>query len=335
MSKTLPMFSLAAGGAALVLGIAYGVTTRGYRDAEITTFERKIAMIEASRQAAEATASREAELSERLADLEATLATVTERADDAEAAAAEALARAEEAEATLASMEVEAPAEAPEEPETLVTAGAFGDPGRGADIFKQCAACHSVGQGAKDRVGPHLNGIFGRRAGAHDGYKYSDDMAMMGSDGLTWTLETLNAYMENPKALVSRTRMNFDGLADAGERADVLAYLRQFSDDPSNIPEAAPTAVATDRAVAPEILAIQGDPEHGEYLSSECQTCHQRSGEDDGIPSITLWPEEDFVIAMHAYKEKLRPHPVMQMLAGRLNNEEIASLAAYFATLEE
>ena len=80
MSKTLPMFSLAAGGAALVLGIAYGVTTRGYRDAEITTFERKIAMIEASRQAAEATASREAELSERLADLEATLATVTERA---------------------------------------------------------------------------------------------------------------------------------------------------------------------------------------------------------------------------------------------------------------
>ena len=48
-----------------------------------------------------------------------------------------------------------------------------------------------------------------------------------------------------------------------------------------------------------------------------------------------LWPEEDFVIAMHAYKDKKRPHPVMQMMAGRLNAEEIAALAAYFATLEE
>ncbi|MDJ0825991.1 MAG: c-type cytochrome [Rhodobacter sp.] len=217
----------------------------------------------------------------------------------------------------------------------MVTAGVFGDADRGAEIFKQCSSCHSVGQGAKDRVGPHLNGIFGRRAGAHDGYRYSDDMAMMGSDGLTWTLETLNAYMENPKALVSRTRMNFSGLEQPGDRADVLAFLRQYSDDPANIPEAEPTAVAADRAIDPEILAIQGDPEYGEYLSSECQTCHQRTGADEGIPSITLWPEEDFVIAMHAYKEKLRPHPVMQMLAGRLNNEEIAALAAYFAQLDE
>ncbi len=336
MSKTFPMFSLAAGGAALVLGIAYGVTTRSYRDAEIATFERKIAVIEESRQAAAETASREAELSEKLAELETALATVQERADTAEASAAAALARAEHAEANLASMEAAAPMEElGPEPETRVAAGDFGDPDRGAEIFKQCSSCHSVGQGATDRVGPHLNGIFGRRAGSHDGYKYSDDMAMMGSDGLTWTLETLNAYMENPKALVSRTRMNFDGLKEPGDRADVLAFLRQYSDDPSNIPEAAPTAVATDRAIDPEILAIQGDPEYGEYLSSECQTCHQRSGEDDGIPSITLWPEEDFVIAMHAYKEKLRPHPVMQMLAGRLNNEEIAALAAYFATLEE
>ena len=58
-------------------------------------------------------------------------------------------------------------------------------------------------------------------------------------------------------------------------------------------------------------------------------------GGDDGIPSIVLWPEEDFVIAMHAYKNKTRPNPVMQMMAGRLNAEEIAALAAYFATLDQ
>jgi cytochrome c len=84
--------------------------------------------------------------------------------------------------------------------------------------------------------------------------------------------------------------------------------------------------------LAPEILAIEGDLAYGEYLSAECTTCHQVNGTDDGIPSITGWPDEDFVVAMHAYKEKIRPHPVMQMMASRLSNEEIAALAAYFAT---
>ena len=56
----------------------------------------------------------------------------------------------------------------------------------------------------------------------------------------------------------------------------------------------------------PAILALKGDPEYGEYLSSECLTCHSRMVSDTGIPSITLWPEEDFVVAMHAYKNKLR-----------------------------
>ncbi|NNE52176.1 MAG: cytochrome C, partial [Sulfitobacter sp.] len=121
---------------------------------------------------------------------------------------------------------------------------------------------------------------------------------------------------------------------DAEDRADLLAYLRIFSDDPSNIPEADPTATPTEVALDPEILALEGDPEYGEYLASECTTCHRRDGADDGIPSITSWPTEDFVVAMHAYKSKIRPHPVMQMMAGRLNNEEIAALAAYFEDLE-
>jgi cytochrome c len=84
----------------------------------------------------------------------------------------------------------------------------------------------------------------------------------------------------------------------------------------------------------PEVLALQGDLAWGEYLSSECLTCHKRDGSDEGIPSITQWPAEDFVIAMHAYKQSLRPHPVMQMMASRLSDEEIAALAAYFATID-
>jgi len=210
----------------------------------------------------------------------------------------------------------------------------IGDAEEGAEQFSECSGCHQVGKGAEDRIGPHLNGIFGRPAAAHEGYRYSASMERAGVDGLIWTLETLDAYIANPRALVSKTRMSYRGMKDEQARADLLAYLRTFSDDPANIPEAPPTAIGTDHSVDPEILAIQGDPDYGEYLSSECVSCHKADGSADGIPSITRWPEEDFVVAMHAYKEKLRPHPVMQMMAGRLSNEEIAALAAYFKDLE-
>jgi cytochrome c len=215
-----------------------------------------------------------------------------------------------------------------------VIAQPLGDPEAGKEAYSVCSGCHQVGPGAKDRIGPHLNRIFGRRAAEHEGYRYSDSMQRAGADGLIWTAETLDAYIENPRALVSKTRMSFGGVKDPQERADLIAYLRVFSDNPANIPEAEPTAVGVDHDLDPSILALKGDPEYGEYLSTECLTCHQGDGSDEGIPSITLWPEEDFVVAMHAYKNKLRPHPVMQMMAGRLSNEEIAALAAYFASLE-
>ena len=214
------------------------------------------------------------------------------------------------------------------------TAENIGDAEKGERVFKKCTACHQVGAGAKNRVGPHLNGVFGRPAGSLDDFNYSKSMLRAGADGLVWTEEVLLAFLENPKTMVSKTKMNFKGLKKPIERADVLAYLRDFSDKPSNIPEAEPTAHPTAPHVDPAILAMKGDPEYGEYLSNECLTCHQASGGDDGIPSITGWPSEDFAAAMHAYKERLRPHPVMQMMAGRLSNEEIAALAAYFGGLE-
>jgi cytochrome c len=165
-------------------------------------------------------------------------------------------------------------------------------------------------------------------------FDYSDGIHRARRDGMVWDLERLNAYLENPKSLVSGTNMEFSGIKDATDRGDVLAYLRQFSDNPQDIPEAAPTAIPGEVTLAPEILAIVGDPDYGEYLSSECTTCHQIDGEYDGIPVITGWYDEDFVLAMHAYKQKIRPHPVMQMMAGRLSDEEIAALAAYFGALE-
>ena len=191
-----------------------------------------------------------------------------------------------------------------------------------------------VGPDAKNRTGPRLNRLYGRRAGTVDGFKYSKSMIRMGADGMTWTVERLDAYIEHPKALVSGTKMNYPGLADDMQRHNLMAFLRNHSDSPQNIPEAEPTALKTVPDLSPGILGLKGDPEYGEYLSAECTTCHQKDGSAKGIPSITHWPPEDFVAAMHAYKVKLRPHPVMQMMAGRLSHEEIAALAAYYAEIE-
>ncbi|MFK7945120.1 MAG: c-type cytochrome [Paracoccaceae bacterium] len=220
----------------------------------------------------------------------------------------------------------------------LVGTSAFGagqgDIERGAKLFKKCKSCHMVGPTARNRVGPHLNELFGRQAGSIEGYDYSEDLEREGMGGLHWTTEKLHIYIENPKALISQTFMNFRGLKDAQDRTDLLAFLRQYSANPQDIPESEPTALPNDPDVDAAILAIAGDREYGEYLASECTTCHQADGADEGIPSITGWPTEDFVIAMHAYKVKARPHPVMQMMSGRLSDEEIASLAVYFEALD-
>jgi cytochrome c len=209
-----------------------------------------------------------------------------------------------------------------------------GDAELGEKVFQQCKGCHQVGAGAKNRIGPHLNGLFGRKAAGLEGFKYSKSFQRAGAGGLEWHADTLDVFLENPRAMTSGTRMSYRGLKDAQDRAHLIVYLRQFSDNPANIPEADPTAQAVDHDLDPAILALVGDPEYGEYLSGECTTCHQAAGGDDGIPSITLWPEDQFVVAMHAYKNKQRNHPVMQMIAGRLGDEEIAALAAYFKDLE-
>ncbi len=204
----------------------------------------------------------------------------------------------------------------------------------GAELFaRQCATCHMVGPEARNRVGPLLNGIFDRQAASVEDYNYSPAMQRAGADGLHWTHETLDTYIAAPKALVTGTKMSFRGLDDEQGRADLIAFLRQYSASPADIPESAPTAEATNPDLDPAILELVGDPAYGQYLSSECMTCHQADGDDTGIPSIIGWPTEDFVLAMHAYKQKLRPHPVMQMMASRLSDEEIAALAAYFTTL--
>ena len=209
------------------------------------------------------------------------------------------------------------------------------DAERGQALYRQCKRCHQVGVGAEHRIGPHLNDVFGRAAGSLADYRYSRAMTAAGSGGLVWTQSTLDAFLSDPPALVPRSRMSFAGMAEPDDRADLLAWLRGFCDARSNLPPAEPTATLEEYGLDPQLLAIRGDPEYGAYLAGECSTCHRTDGTDQGIPSVTGWPIDDFVIALHAYKRGKREHPAMQLVAGRLSDEEIAALAAYFHRAED
>ena len=82
-----------------------------------------------------------------------------------------------------------------------------------------------------------------------------------------------------------------------------------------------------------QIIAM-GDIEYGEYLGAECVSCHQQKGASEGIPAIHGMDSEVFVALMLAYRAKEMENPVMRMIAGRLNDEQIGSLALYFSQLE-
>lgn len=117
----------------------------------------------------------------------------------------------------------------------VIPAGACaaGDPELGEKVFRKCKACHAVGEDAKAKVGPVLNGIMGSTAGTHESFegKYSKAMIAVGENGLVWNEETLSAYLEKPKELVDGTKMSFPGLKKEEDRANVIAYITQFSPD--------------------------------------------------------------------------------------------------------
>jgi cytochrome c len=108
---------------------------------------------------------------------------------------------------------------------------AQGDVPAGETVFKKCATCHMVGEGAKTRVGPILNGIFGRTAGTLEGYNYSAAMKKAGEDGLVWTPEIMTEFLAKPRDYIKGTKMAFNGLPKPEDIANVVAYLQTFSPD--------------------------------------------------------------------------------------------------------
>ncbi|WP_417280142.1 c-type cytochrome [Celeribacter sp.] len=122
-------------------------------------------------------------------------------------------------------MAEEAPAE---EAPVEVAAVAFDEAlaAEGEGVFKKCKACHQVGEGAKNRTGPVLNGVLGATIGHVEDFKYSNDFLDAREEGFTWTEENLTAYLHRPKAMFPRTKMSFAGLKSDDDIAAVIEYLK-------------------------------------------------------------------------------------------------------------
>lgn len=116
--------------------------------------------------------------------------------------------------------------------------------------FKKCAACHAVGEGATNRVGPVLNDLFGRVAGTHEGYKYSKAMVDAGAAGLVWNEETLATFLHKPKDFVPGTKMTFAGMGNQAAIENLLAYLLTLS--PSYVPSPVDGSASGAASAAPQ-----------------------------------------------------------------------------------
>ncbi|MEH6525991.1 MAG: cytochrome c family protein [Sneathiella sp.] len=105
------------------------------------------------------------------------------------------------------------------------TAFAEGDAAKGAKVFKKCKACHTIEKGGKNKIGPNLFGVVGRKSAEVEGFKYSK--AMKATD-LTWDDSNLDQYLTKPKAFIKGNKMSFAGIKKEKQRQDLIAYLKTF-----------------------------------------------------------------------------------------------------------
>ncbi|WAJ26585.1 c-type cytochrome [Antarcticirhabdus aurantiaca] len=113
---------------------------------------------------------------------------------------------------------------------TEAAAQGAGDPKAGATIFNKCKACHALGPGAANKIGPELNGIIGEQPGAVEGYQFSKPFMDWAASQGPWTAETMRPWLENPRAVVKGTKMAFPGLKNPAEIDNLIAHLLTFDE---------------------------------------------------------------------------------------------------------
>jgi len=181
----------------------------------------------------------------------------------------------------------------------VTAALASADPARGARVFAQCAACHTVEQGARHKVGPNLHGTVGGPVAAADGFAYSSALTAYGGE---WTVARLDAFLARPRAEVRGTKMAFAGLRSAEDRVNLIAYLSTFS--PDSTPLAAVPAATSDAGAGSDAdgayaFGVLFDAPGVEATYYACTACHserivaQQGFTRTGWDKLFVWMVEE------------------------------------------
>lgn len=150
---------------------------------------------------------------------------------------------------------------------------AKGDPAKGADVFKKCAACHNAAPGGANMLGPNLHAIMGAAIGAKPGFAYTDALK---SKGGTWTWQAMSEWLKNPKAFAPGTKMTFAGLGKPEDRANLLVWLN--SQGSSLAIPAAPAATADAGGEASDAPPGSGPDDGAQKAGKEPVLTEQQTG---------------------------------------------------------
>lgn len=198
--------------------------------------------------------------------------------------------------------------EAKEESVAMLLATA--DAGKGENVAKKCAACHTFDNGGADKQGPNLWNIVNRKMGSKEGFSYSAGLASMGEAGNTWDFDSLFAFLRKPKDFVEGTKMAFGGISKAADRADLLAYLRSLSDSPAPLPEAGDQAdagagaVAETQTAAAESADQASDAPPAEAAPATAETMEKPAEASEGQTDMAAAPASEAPAEKPAAEDK-------------------------------
>lgn len=149
---------------------------------------------------------------------------------------------------------------------------ADGDAVKGEIVFKKCMACHAIAD-KSNKVGPHLVGLVGRAVAIVEGYAYSDSMKNYAATGAVWDEPALHAYLENPKAIVAKSKMAFPGIKKEDERNNLIAFLKTKG-------VAGLSSKAESTPVSSGLVLPRMDSKRGRelFVSKGCVVCHAING---------------------------------------------------------
>lgn len=200
-----------------------------------------------------------------------------------------------------------------------IAAQCGGEANAGQPIFAEnCAACHSLTEDGDQAKGPHLAGLYGRASGGLEGYDYTSDLP---ERAVIWEGESLRAFLAGDMGAEGHPVIDTDQ-----RRRDLLTYVRLHT---------RPAPPAPEEVVVPAaVLSMEGDVAFGEYLASDCLSCHNAAASAQGLASIYGRGTETFLTLMYQYKARAIGSETMQLYAANLSEEEMAALAAYFEGTE-